>query len=382
MDAVRNNDDIQLLSELVALDTTSCLSNSKAVDLACQRLDVPGIEVTRMPLDGGKENLIAFVGAEDASGDGLTLSGHLDCVPAGEGWKTDPLVLTELGGRLYGRGSCDMKGFDAIAINLLREAAGWDLKNPLALVLTCDEEIGCLGAKAVAEHWPIERDLPRNTLIGEPTSLQAVSMHKGLLKYRLVIKGAPGHTGTPSIGRNAIMPASVALASLEELRATIEGERSAASEAFHEVPYPVLSIVGVDGGSAWNVTPDRCEIRIGLRQMPGDSIDDWTSRLRNVLEGPLAAEEWSLELVHATPSMSTPSDAELYKACLSNTNQAADIGVSYGTDGAYLQQLGLACVVFGPGDIGVAHLPDEYMPVEEYAQGRAMIESLVREFCQ
>ena len=148
------------------------------------------------------------------------------------------------------------------------------------------------------------------------------------------------------------------------------------------MPYPVLSIVGVEGGSAWNVTPDRCEIRIGLRQMPGDSIDDWTSRLRNVLEGPLAAEEWSLELVHATPSMSTPSDAELYKACLSNTNQAADIGVSYGTDGAYLQQLGLACVVFGPGDIGVAHLPDEYMPVEEYAQGRAMIESLVREFCQ
>ncbi len=382
MDAVRNEDDIQLLADLVAIDTTSSLSNSRAVDHVCQRLDVPGIQITRMPLDGGKENLVAFAGPDTGVRDGLTLSGHLDCVPAGEGWSSDPYLLTERDGRLHGRGSCDMKGFDAIAINLLREAAGRDLQHPLALVLSCDEEVGCLGARELAENWPVDRALPRNTLIGEPTSLQVVRMHKGLLKYRLVIKGAPGHTGSPGIGRNAIAPMGAAICALEGLRGDIEAERTDTSDAFAKVPFPVLSIVGIDGGTAWNVTPDRSEIRFGLRQMPGDSIEQWTSRIQESLDGPLSGEEWSLELVRGTPSMLTPREADLCEACLDMVEQEEDIGVSYGTDGAYLQQLDLDCVVFGPGDIGVAHLPDEFMPVEEYARGRAIIETLVRKFCE
>ncbi|MCH2134907.1 MAG: M20/M25/M40 family metallo-hydrolase, partial [Phycisphaerales bacterium] len=166
MDTARTERDVSLLRELVALDTTSERSNAPAVDLAVRRLDRPGIELVRMPVHDGKENLVAIVGELDGSGRGLLMAGHLDCVPAGEGWTTSAFDLQERDGRLHARGACDMKGFDAMAINLLDEAADRGLAHPLVLVLTCDEEVGGLGAKALVEQWPPDRRLPVAAVIG------------------------------------------------------------------------------------------------------------------------------------------------------------------------------------------------------------------------
>lgn len=381
MDLKQDNQDIELLAELVSIDTTSCLTNRPAVDLACQRLDRPGVELVRMPVHEDKEVLVAIVGTLDGTGQGLVLAGHLDCVPAGTGWTTDALELHERDGRLHARGACDMKGFDAMAINLVAESAGRDLSHPLVLILTCDEEVGGHGARALAEAWPAGRRLPVATVIGEPTSMQVVRMHKGFLKIRLVIEGENGHTGNPTVGHNAIAPMGHAITRLQEVRDEWLLVRTPVSEAFGDLPSPVLSIVGIEGGEAWNMTPDRCQLDIGLRLLPDQDPGEWFDRLRAEMEAVLADERWTMDLINETPSMLTTADSRLHQSACRLAGQEQDLGVSFGTDGAWLQQLGLECIVVGPGDIAVAHQPDEYMPVDEYADGRRFMESLVEEFC-
>ncbi|MAA52110.1 MAG: acetylornithine deacetylase [Phycisphaerae bacterium] len=381
MDTSGTERDIALLRELVAIDTTSDRSNRPAIDLACRVLDHPGIELIRMPVHEDKENLIAIVGTLDGTGSGLLLSGHLDCVPAGRGWASPAFELHERAGRLHARGACDMKGFDAMAINLVRESVDRGWSHPLAMVLTCDEEVGGHGARVMAQQWPSDRRLPTATVIGEPTSMRVVRMHKGFLKMRLEIRGASGHTGDPSVGRNAIAPVARAIERLQRLRDDLLELRTETSRAFGSLPSPVLTIVGVRGGSAWNMTPDHCALDVGLRLLPDQDPREWLTRLEDELEAVLEGEEWSLELINETPSMLTGPDSTLHLAACRLLGQDHDLGVSYGTDGAWLQRLGLECIVVGPGDISVAHQPDEYMPVDEYRAGRQFMESIIAEFC-
>tara|TARA_Y100000589_G_scaffold184246_1_gene174575 strand:+ start:4907 stop:6055 length:1149 start_codon:yes stop_codon:yes gene_type:complete len=381
MDTSGTDRDIALLGELVAIDTTSDRSNRDAVDLACRVLDHPGVELIRMPVHEGKENLVAIAGSLDGTGRGLLLSGHLDCVPAGDGWRTSAFELHERSGRLHARGACDMKGFDAMAINLVREAAERGCTHPLALVLTCDEEVGGHGARALSREWPADRRLPTATVIGEPTSMRVVRMHKGFLKIRLDINGASGHTGDPTVGRNAVAPMAKAIDRLQQLRDELLDLRTETSDAFGPLPSPVLSLVRIRGGTAWNMTPDHCLLDIGLRLLPDQDPQEWLARLEGELGPVLDGEEWSLELINETPSMLTDADCDLHRAACRLLGQHEELGVSYGTDGAWLQRLGLDCIVVGPGDISVAHQPDEYMPIEEYAAGRRFMESLITEFC-
>ena len=378
----RTSEDIRLLAELVAIDTTSSKSNMPAVELAAARLQVPGVEVIRLPAHEGKENLVAIVGELDGSGSGLVLAGHLDCVPAGTGWTSDAFTLTERDGRLHGRGTSDMKGFDAMAINLVRETAVAGVSQPLVLILTCDEEVGALGAKMLAETWPSDRRLPTATVIGEPTSMQVVRMHKGFLKLRLTILGEHGHTGNPTVGHNAIAPMGRAIVALESVRSELLELRTSTSAAFGALGAPVLSIVRVEGGDAWNMTPDRCELQIGLRLLPDQDRDEWIAHLRTRLGEVLDGERWTLELFNETPSLLTGADTPLHRTACRLLDQQEEYGVSYGTDGAWLQRLGLDCIIVGPGDIGVAHQPDEFMPCDEYRQGRRFMESLIEEFCR
>ncbi len=378
----RTSEDIRLLAELVAIDTTSSKSNVPAIDLAVDRLQMPGIELIRLPAHEGKENLVAIVGELDGSGSGLVLAGHLDCVPPGTGWTSDAFTLTERDGRLHGRGASDMKGFDAMAINLAREAAEVGVSHPLVLILTCDEEVGGLGAKLLAETWPSDRRLPTATVIGEPTSMRVVRMHKGFLKLRLTISGEHGHTGNPTIGHNAIAPMGSAIVALETLRSELLELETATSPAFGALGNPVLSIVGVEGGEAWNMTPDRCELQVGLRLLPDQDRDEWIEHVRSRLSDALDGEQWSFELVNETPSLLTEAESQLHRSACRLLEQEDEFGVSYGTDGAWLQRLGLDCIIVGPGDIGVAHQPDEFMPCDEYRQGRHFMESLIEEFCR
>ena len=236
--------DEALLESLVAFDTTSRLSNLPLADFVADYLDRPGIRVERMWSDDRtKANLIVRSGPEREAGDGLTLSGHMDVVPAEEPeWRSDPFALTRSGDTYVGRGTADMKGFLALAINRMAAVDPAALRHPLALLLTYDEEIGTLGARRFASAGSETHQLPADVIIGEPTSLRVVRLHKGMLRIRLDFRGQAAHSGYPHLGRNAIEPAARAIVALADLRQTMEAERPPNGEHFPEVPFAALNV--------------------------------------------------------------------------------------------------------------------------------------------
>ena len=240
----------EMLDALVGIDTTSSGSNLAAVDLVESWLEsIPGVRRQRIyDASGQKANLIAWAGPEvDATRDGLIVSGHLDCVPVeAHGWTSDPFVVREQSGRLYGRGVCDMKGFDAIAINAFAQVAPRATR-PLVLMLSYDEEVGSHGIARMAEQLD-PSVLPQEALIGEPTSGQMVTLHKGHLRFTLNSRGKNAHTAFPQDGLNAIEPLAEAAVLLADLRRTFEQEGGPNADRFPEAPFLVLTVALIEGG--------------------------------------------------------------------------------------------------------------------------------------
>jgi acetylornithine deacetylase len=372
--------DVALLARLVAFDTTSRRPTVEFERFVLDYLDLPGVRVERFPYAEGLTNLLLSVGPECRHGEGLLLAGHIDTVPADEpDWQGDPRALAEHDGRLIGRGACDMKGFDALAINLLREAAaGATLAEPLMLLLTCDEEVGTLGAGAFARTWPRERPLPRRTLIGEPTSMRVIRGHKGHLSLTVTVAGIAAHSGFPHKGVNAIERAGAAIAALAVLRKEMAGLRTAESGLFPEVPFPVLTVARIRGGSAINVVPERCEIDVGVRLLPGMSRDDLVRRLRTAVEAVVPDGAVSVAIGNDTPAFATAEDSPFVREMTALTGSGEATGVGFGTDAGRLATLGLECVIWGPGDISNAHRAGEWMPCAEFAAAATVIRRLVR----
>jgi acetylornithine deacetylase len=386
--------DADLLSRLVAFDTTSRNSNLPLADFLCGYLDRPGVRIVRQPSpDGTKANLIAWLGPEPAGAEpaeraGLVLSGHMDVVPAEEeGWQSDPFTLTDRGDRWVARGACDMKGFLAIAANSALEALEADatgrLRAPLALVFTYDEEVGTLGARHLLESYADGRLLPRSAVIGEPTSLRVARAHKGHFKMRITLHGRSAHSGYPHLGVNAIEPAGRVIDALAALRRTLESEPAPYAELFPEVPYVPLNVGTVYGGSAINVVPDRCIVEVGVRPLPGMDSASLAERVRQAVAATLAGLHgaFDIELLSDSPPMFLDDDAPIHRHLRTLVNQEADATVSFATDAGWLQRLGLDCAVFGPGTIEVAHKPNEHVPKSELARARELIGETVRHFC-
>ncbi|MBG80562.1 MAG: acetylornithine deacetylase [Phycisphaerae bacterium] len=375
-------DDRSLLGKLVGFDTTSSRSNREVIDFICNYLDLPGVTLDRFDAGEGKENLVAQVGGPAEPASGLTLSGHLDCVPAGDGWTGDAFDLQERNGLLYARGSCDMKGFDALAINSMRAAADRELAHPLAMVLTCDEEIGGVGAAALVDAWPEGRVLPRDTIIGEPTMLEVVRMHKGHMKFKLVQRGQSAHSGSPHLGRNATSNAGRVLGLLQQLGEDFQKVRTASSPSFADVPNPVLCVVGVDAGVAWNIVPEHCEIRCSMRVLPDQDPVEMIAQIERAMEGLLDDEQhWSVEVFNDNPPLCTPREAAIHQELCQVMGQESCVGVSYCSDGGHLSRLGLDCVLWGPGSIEQAHMPDEFLAVDQFMEGRRLLDQVVDARC-
>lgn len=379
--------DLDLLARLVAFDSTSHHSNLPIADAICEYLDRPGIRIERNPNAGGdKTNLVVEVGPETpADRSGLMLSGHMDVVPATEPeWQSDPFELVDQGDRVVARGACDMKGFVALAVNA---AARWsersdEMRAPLALVITFDEEIGTLGAHHFVDTWPLDdHPLPRRSVIGEPTSLQAVRLHKGHARGHLVLRGTPAHSGYPHLGRSAIEPMGRAIVALSQLGEELRGELHEASEFFPEVPFVALNLARLDGGSAINIVPDHCRLDIGFRVLPGLDADDVHARIRKTLQSVLEGEDWRYQAGDQSPPMSLPADHDLHRAVCALNDQAETVSASYATDAGWFQTGGFDCVLYGPGDIGVAHKPNEWVPKAELEQCAADLDRLVDTFC-
>jgi acetylornithine deacetylase len=393
--------DAELLARLVAFDTTSRNSNLAMAEFLTDYLDRPGIRTVEDRADDGrKTNLIVVAGPAAAAGagagdarPGLVLSGHMDVVPADEdGWTSDPFTLTDAGDRLVGRGAADMKGFLALAANLTRETDLDRLAAPLVLVLTYDEEVGTLGAKHLVESLRGEGGrraaatalggpLPRAAIIGEPTSLAVVGLHKGHLKVRAILHGRSAHSGYPHLGANAVEAGARVIAALGDLRRRLEEERPPHHERFPDVPFVALNVGTVRGGTAINVVPDRCTVETGVRLLPGMDSAAMIARLREAAAAAAGEVPLDFEVLSDSPPMRLADDAPIAAALCALTGRERLASANYATDAGWLQRLGLDCAVFGPGSIEVAHRPDEHVPKAELAAARAVLARAVERFC-
>ncbi|MEZ5333044.1 MAG: acetylornithine deacetylase [Thermoanaerobaculia bacterium] len=370
---------VELLESLVAFESVSHRSVLPIADFVCDLCEAPDTLIERLPAGNDeKVNLRIQKGPEALDGGGLVLCGHLDVVPAGEGWSTPPFRLHALPDRWVGRGTCDMKGFVALALSCFLEARAADLSAPLALLLTCDEEVGSRGAQHfVTMPGPVP--LPRAVWIGEPTGLRAVRLHKGHLRLRVELEGKSSHSGYPHRGINAIEPAGPVLSALSALRYELEAERPEAGRHFPEVPFTVLNVGRIQGGSAVNVVPESCRVEIGVRLLPGADPDALVRRIEESVRG--AVPQARVTVDNISPPLATPEESALHTALCRALDQRETVAVSFSSDAGVLARHGFDCVLCGPGSIEVAHRPDEFLPRDEAARAESLLTELVEAFC-
>lgn len=375
--------DRELLGRVISFDTTSRNSNLPLIDFLSNYLDEHADELRRFPSpDGSKANLFARFGppVDSEQRRGLVLSGHLDVVPAEEPeWRSHPFVMQEIDETFVGRGAADMKGFIAIAVNAAVSARS--LRAPLILLFTYDEELGCLGAADLVRRWPADATLPSAAIIGEPTSLRVARMHKGHLKLRIRVHGQSAHSGYPHLGVNAVEHGARVVTILSRLRESLEAERSEHSHWFGAVPFAALNVATIEAGTAVNIIPGECVIEVGIRPLPGMDSDAFASRVEASIREQAESISFDLEVISSSPPMLLGEDAPIHRRLCRRVEQADSSAVSFATDAGWLQQLGLDCVLFGPGSIEVAHRANEYLPKQEFRRGAQLVESVIREFC-
>ena len=372
-----------MLQRLVGIPSISSASaewdhsNEAVVNQLAEWLGALGFRNEILPVPGmpGKYNLVATLGSGPG---GLVLSGHTDTVPFDDKrWKSDPFTLTERDNRLYGLGTCDMKGFFALAIEAAREAARQPLKQPLILLATADEESSMNGARALAEAgYP----RARYAVIGEPIELRPIRMHKGIMMERLVFEGQSGHSSDPSLGRNALEGMNEAMNELLVLRGQWQERHR---NPHFRVQYPTMNLGCIHGGDNPNRICARCELHFDLRPLPGMDMSELRQAILTRL-GPLARRrELSLTfepLFDGVPPFETPAEAELVKVCERLTGHQAE-AVAFATEAPWLQKLGLETLVLGPGSIDQAHQPDEYLDLAQVNPTISLLKQLIRHFC-
>ncbi|MBT3046859.1 MAG: acetylornithine deacetylase [Candidatus Thiodiazotropha sp.] len=332
-------------------------------------------EVVPIPGHADKFNLIASAGQGDQ---GLVLSGHTDTVPFDEEkWQSDPLQLRQRDQRFYGIGSADMKGFFAVVIEALRELPLRQLKQPLVIVATADEESTMCGAKSLAD---LHRRLGRHAMIGEPTGMRPVHMHKGISMESIRLSGRSGHSSDPALGVNALDGMHRVLGEVIRWRSDLQ--RRYQNPAF-AVAFPTLNLGHIHGGDNPNRICGQCELQFDLRPLPGMALEELRDELRQRLNAILLDSELNWELTpvfDGIPAMETPREAAIVRAVERLTGTEAG-AVAFGTEGPYLNSMGMETVICGPGCIDQAHQPDEYLPLKHIQPAINLIQSLVRQFC-
>ena len=377
-------DVIQTLSKMVAMPTVSNRPLTALASYLAERAEHAGFRVHRFETSPGKSNIVAIAGPERDGG--LVISGHMDVVPVdGQNWSSDPFVLRETSGRLHGRGTCDMKGFIAAVIEATNPSMVAQLQRPLALIWTHDEEVGCLGSAALQnqiEHLP--QPLPSLAWIGEPTDFRVCNLHPGHARFDIHCTGKPAHSSRPSLGLNAISMAGDVIQSLERLQR--EWASETAFEDQLDTPWTILNIAEIHGGSAINIVPEHCHIELGVRPLPGQTVDSIMSRIHIALESAMAKAELDggQITIHggpSTPSLLTDPCCALMPTLLHHSPESEPIGVPFATDGGNLNRLGMETLVFGPGNIDQAHRADEYIPTEQLQKTVRLVQEVVYNHC-
>ena len=366
---------------LIAAPSVSCTqpgwdqSNRPVIELLAAWLGGLGFACETPEVAPGKFNLLASYGSGPG---GLVLAGHSDTVPFdGELWTADPLRLREADDRWYGLGSCDMKGFFALAIEAVRPLLDQPFKQPLLILATCDEESSMAGARALAEAG---RPLGRAAVIGEPTGLRPIRLHKGVMMERIDILGQSGHSSNPQLGRSALEAMHEVMGELQGLRRQWQDEFR---NAQFSVPQPTLNFGCIHGGDNPNRICGRCSLEFDLRPLPGMDPEWLRAAIREKLT-PLA-ERHRVQIDYGpifpgVPPFEQAADSELVQLAERLTGFAAE-AVAFGTEAPYLQQLGCETLILGPGDIDCAHQPDEYLDLARIAPTVQLLRQLIRHYC-
>ncbi len=383
---------LELLARMVSFDTVSTRTNVPMAEWIADRLDAAGW-TARLHRDhalgADKASLLAWLGP-DADG-GLVLSGHMDVVPSeGQpGWTRDPLALDRDDERVYGRGVCDMKGFLAQCVHLAEGLEPSRLNRPLVLLLTCDEEEGCLGAGRLLPHLDGlrgELPLPSDCVIGEPTSFRVFRAHKGHTRVRLAVTGRGGHSSRPDLGTNAIAAMAAAIREVETLAGEMPGRVGDDARAlFPELPWVPFNLGTIAGGTADNMIAERCELVVAFRQAPGQDaaplLAELEDRVRRAVSAAYPGAAVELGDVVETPSMVSPTDSPLLRDLLAATGAATAAGAPFATDGGQLARAGIRSYVCGPGELEQAHQPDESLPIDDLVRGAELLDRLVAARC-
>jgi acetylornithine deacetylase len=372
----------ELLERLVAFDTTSRLSNLELIAFAEAELSACGARCQRIAsADGSKANLIARLGPE-ADG-GVLLSGHTDVVPVdGQPWSSDPFVLTRRNGRLYGRGTADMKGFLALALAAAPRFATASLQRPVQFALTYDEEVGCLGAPSLIEALVRSGPRPAAVIVGEPTGMEAVCGHKGVATFRVIVTGHEAHSSLTHLGASAVMAGARLMARLLELAEALEQGADPASPFLPKGASLTIGLVG--GGTAANILARECVFVFDLRAPPGMDPPEILQPFFREVEAADAALKARFPDAGARiePRSNTPpmrpdpgSEAERLARRLAGDNGPSRV-VSYAAEAGQFQRAGFSTVICGPGSIEQAHQPDEYLEISQLERGAAFMARL------
>jgi acetylornithine deacetylase len=378
---------LDMIRALVGFDTVSSKSNLALIDFVRDYLAGCGIESRYIRSeDGTKANLWATVGPDEPGG--VVLSGHTDVVPvAGQPWESDPFEVVEKDGRLYGRGTADMKSFIAVALSLVPDMLARPLTRPIHFALTHDEEVGCLGAPRLIADVLDNLPCPGAVIIGEPTQMRVVDAHKGITAFTTTVTGHEAHSSLTHRGVNAVMQAARLIAHLGDQAA----EKAAHPEpnSRFDPPYSTIHVGVVEGGTALNIVARNCAFKWEIRALPGDDPQDILDRFEAFCRDsvvPAMQRVAPATGVKTRPGVIVPALAPEPNSAAENlardlTGANATDAVSYATEGGQYQRAGIPAIVCGPGNIEQAHQPNEWIALQQIAASQSFIRRLIAK-CQ
>ena len=370
------------IARLIAHDTTSSRSNLALIEDVESYLGDHGVETVRVQNDDGtKSNLYAVVGPRAPGG--VILSGHTDVVPVdGQDWDTDPWVATEKDGKLYGRGTCDMKSFSAIGLSLVPEMLKAGLKRPLIFALSYDEEVGCLGAPRMIAEIAERAPAPSAVIVGEPTNMNVIDGHKGIASFRVHVTGYTTHSSQTDRGVSAVEAAARLIAKVADMRAA--RARDADAQSPFDPPYSTMTVNVVRGGTQLNIMAGEATFDWDLRALPGDSVVDIAEEFADFAKG-VETEmrrraptcRIAIEQMTSAPALAPRDNNPAADLAKSITGRNATDVVAYAAEAGQFQEAGFSTVICGPGSIDQAHQANEFITMEQVQLGTDFMRRLI-----
>jgi acetylornithine deacetylase len=374
----------ELLARLVVFDTTSAKSNLALIDFVSGFLNAQGVEATLTPSPkGDKASLVATIGPKGDGGIGL--SGHSDCVPVeGQSWSSDPFTLVERDGKLYGRGTCDMKGFVACVLASVPLFKARPLKQPIHIIISYDEEVGCAGVRPLIARMGQGLPRPRAIIVGEPSGMAVIDAQKRIDAYLTTVTGREAHSSVPQLGVNAIAIAAELISELERIGAELAGRQN--DERF-DPPFSTVQVGTIKGGTAPNIVPKTCSFQWQVRSLPTAEPAEVPRRLAAFAETALlsrmrqVAPNASIETGHenTVPAFLAKPGSEAVALALRLTGANDTHAVSYATEAGLFEGAGCATVICGPGEVAQAHAADEFVTIAQLKACMGFLAKLAEE---